>query len=321
MQLHNSESCGTVNKSLILIKMNKRIKLSKNGPEFSRIVSGFWKLGAGNAELSYSAREELIEKALEYGITTFDHADIYGNYSNEADFGEVLKKKPSLRSKMEIVTKCGIRMMSDKKPENIVPSYETSKKYILKSVENSLTNLNTDYIDLLLIHRPSPLMNPHEIAETFTELRNSGKVKYFGVSNFTPSQFEMLNSYFELVTNQVELSVMKREFFLDGTLDQCITKGFSPMAWSPMGGGTIFTETDNKNEQNVRKLAQTLGEKYNASLNQLLTAFLLKHPANIIPVLGTSKLERLKLGIEALDIELTTMDWFALWQAAGGEVP
>lgn len=301
--------------------MNKRIKLSKNGPEFSRIVSGFWKLGVGNAELNFSEREELIEKALEYGITTFDHADIYGNYSNEAEFGEVLKKKPSLRGKMEIVTKCGIRMMSDKKSEHIVPSYDTDKKHITNSVENSLRNLNTEYIDLLLIHRPSPLMNPHEIAEIFAELRQAGKVKYFGVSNFTPSQFEMLNSQFELVTNQIELSVMKRDFFLDGTLDQCITKSFSPMAWSPMGGGSIFSESNDVNVQNVQKLAQSLGEKYNASLDQLLTAFLLKHPANILPVLGSSKHKRLKLGVEALDIKLSTMDWFALWQAAGGNVP
>ena len=301
--------------------MEKRIKISKNGPEFSRIISGFWKLGAGNAELSFSDREKLIEEALECGITTFDHADIYGNYSIEAEFGEVLKKKSSLRNKMEIVTKCGIRMMSDKKPEHFVPSYDAGKEHIIKSVENSLRNLNTDYIDVLLIHRPSPLMNPHEIAETFTALRKSGKVKHFGVSNFSPSQFEMLNSQFELVTNQVELSVFKRDFFLDGTLDQCITKEFSPMAWSPMGGGTIFSESDRTDEQNVKKLAQELGKKYNADLDQLLTAFLLKHPANILPVLGTSKPERLKKGVEALDIELTTMDWFALWQAAGGEVP
>jgi predicted oxidoreductase len=301
--------------------MEKRIKLSKNGPEFSRIVSGFWKLGAGNAELNYNQREELIEKAIDYGITTFDHADIYGNYSNEAEFGEVLKQKPSLRQKMEIVTKCGIRMMSHKKPEHIVPSYDTSKAHILASVENSLRNLNTDCIDLLLIHRPNPLMNPHEISEAFMKLKQSGKVKFFGVSNFTPSQFEMLNSFTELVTNQVEISLLKRDFFLDGTLDQCITKSFSPMAWSPLGGGNLFRETDDINLLKIKELAFNLAKKYNLQLDHLLVAFLLKHPANIIPVLGSSKYDRLKIGVEALDIELSTMDWFALWQAAGGLVP
>jgi len=301
--------------------MEKRIKLSNNGPEFSRIVSGFWKLGAGNAELNYQQREELVEKAIDYGITTFDHADIYGNYSNEAEFGEVLKHKPFLRQKMEIVTKCGIRMMSHKKPEHFGPSYDTSKQHILNSVENSLRNLNTDYIDLLLIHRPSPLMNPHEIAEAFLQLKQTGKVKFFGVSNFTPSQFEMLNSFTELVTNQVEISLLKRDFFLNGSLDQCITKGFAPMAWSPLGGGSFFKETNDSNILKTKELAQHLSQKYNAKLDHLLIAFLLKHPANIIPVLGSSKPERLKIGMEAIDIELTTMDWFALWQAAGGLVP
>jgi predicted oxidoreductase len=301
--------------------MEKRIQISKNGPEFSRIVSGFWKLGKGNADLNLAQRHELIEKALEMGITTFDHADIYGNYSNEAAFGEVLKQKPSLRKQMEIVTKCGIRMMSDKKPEHFVPSYDTSYQHIIKSVENSLHNFNTEYIDLLLIHRPSPLMNPHEIAQAFQQLKQSGKVKYFGVSNFTVSQFEMLNNFTELVTNQVEISVLKRETFLDGTLDICQKHQISPMAWSPLAGGVFFKEDYDHNIFKIKKLANILSKKYETDLEQLLIAFLLKHPANILPVLGSSKPERLKKGIEALDIELTTMDWFALWQAAGGFVP
>ncbi len=183
----------------------ERKALHKNGPIFSRIIAGAWRWNLEEADV-----ENLIRKALDVGISTFDHADIYGDHGNEEIFGNVLRKNPSLRNKMELITKCGIKFPSERRPKSWIKHYDTSKKHILWSVNNSLKILNTDRIDLLLIHRPDPLLNPSEVAEAFTTLIETGKVLHVGVSNFTSTQFEMLQSFlpFPLVTNQIEMSVM-----------------------------------------------------------------------------------------------------------------
>lgn len=300
----------------------QRISISPEGPEFSRIALGMWRLNDWKMKTRELVR--FIQTALELGFTTFDHADIYGLYTVEELFGKALKEKPSLREKMQIVTKCGIKLVSENRPENTFHAYDTSRDHILKSVEASLKNLNTDYLDVLLIHRPDPLMNADEVAEAFLHLRKSGKVRHFGVSNFTPFQFDLLQSRldFPLVTNQVEVSVIKMDAMHDGTLDQCQQLQISPMAWSPLGGGNLFSGNGEK-EQRLRNELQKIGEETGgAAIDQLALAWLLKHPSKIIPVLGSGKLDRIRGAAGALELELSRDQWFRIWTAsAGQEVP
>jgi predicted oxidoreductase len=285
----------------------------------SRIVSGVMNWGVWGHNLSPKEMLKLMNESIDLGITSFDHADIYGHYTTEETFGKALKMQPSLRGKMQLITKCGIKLTTPNRPNNKIKSYELGASYIVKSVEQSLRNLNTDYIDLLLIHRPSPLMNPFEIAEAFDLLRNMGKVRHFGVSNFTPSQFEMLNWHFPLVTNQVEASVLHTAPFFDGTFDQCLKHNVRPMVWSPLAGGKVFGDNLEQQPQMVQNVAARLAEEYDCELDQILLAFLLKHPTKIYPVVGTAKVERLQNAVEALDISLTTEEWFELLEAARDE--
>lgn len=298
-----------------------RIKLSADGPEFSRLILGLWRLvdpPALNAQQTLT----LIKTSLEAGITTFDEADIYGNYSSEEMFGKALALEPSLRDKIEVVTKCGIKLISDKRPQHLLKHYDTSKEHILRSAEHSLKVMQTDHIDLLLIHRPDPLMDPDEIAEAFTTLKAQGKVLHFGVSNFTVRQFKLMQSRlpFPLVTNQIEISLLHQEPFLDGSIDYCLQHQLAPMAWSPFAGGRLF---ENKNaDQHVRlhNALRSVSQRHAyAAADQLALAWLYKHPAQIIPVIGTSKAERVKSAVEAEKIKLSREDWFELWTAARGE--
>lgn len=265
-----------------------------------------------------------IEDCLENKITTFDHADIYGDYTVEEEFGKALKEKFSLRSQMQLITKCGIRRLTPKRPENKIHSYDTSKEYIINAAEKSLKNFNTDFIDVLLIHRPDPLMHPHEIAEAFVQLKQQGKVLHFGVSNFTPPQMDMMMTAFEIELNQLEISVIKLDPFHDGSLDKCIQHKIRPMAWGPLGSGKLHIENDENEIRNRRILAvaKILAEKYMATEEQILLAFLFKHPSGIIPVMGTTKIERLKSAYNAASIILEREEWFLLWRASKGhEVP
>lgn len=301
-------------------QLSARVPLSAAGPTLSRTVAGVWKWGQWGWKLQAQETLSLIESCLEAGVSTFDHADIYGGYTSEGDFGKALALKPALRSQMEIVTKCGICMVSDQRPQYKHKSYDTSREHIIRSAENSLQALQTDYIDVLLIHRPSPLMDPAEIAEAFSTLRQQGKVRYFGVSNFSPSQFDMLSSFTELVTNQIQISVLHRSPMLDGSLDHSLAAGYRPMAWSPLGSGRIFTDLEAEDVQRVRAVAEDLRAKYGMpGLDQLLLAWLMRHPSGILPVLGTARAERVRDAVAAEQIELSRADWFRLWEAAAGE--
>ncbi|MEM7105862.1 MAG: aldo/keto reductase [Bacteroidota bacterium] len=305
------------------MKPSLKTRLSESGPEFSRIVAGVWKWGVWGWDLGTEKILELIEHAVDVGIDTFDHADIYGNFGDEARFGAALRMAPHLRDQIKLVTKCGIRMMSKNRPENKIKSYDTSRDYIVKSVENSLRALNTDHLDLLLIHRPDPLMSPYELAKTFDQLKQYGKVLHFGVSNFTRTQFDMLNSCFPLVTNQVQASPLHLEPFLDGTFDQCLKHDISPMIWSPFASGRLFKDAEpNTPARRVQETGHQLAEKYDVSVDQIYLAWLLMHPANLIPVLGTARPERLKVAANAVNLSLTREEWFEIWQASiGKEVP
>lgn len=185
----------------------QKTTLHVNGPELSRIIVGAWRWTNESA----ACIEKLINTSLDQGITTFDHADIYGNYSCEECFGNVLRTDASLRNKLQLITKFGIKLMSEKRPFHQIKHYDTSAEHIIWSVENSLKALGTDRVDVLLIHRPDPLLNPIEVAEAFSKLKQQGKVLHVGVSNFSSSQFEMLQSYLSvpLVTNQIELSCLE----------------------------------------------------------------------------------------------------------------
>ena len=279
---------------------------------------GTMRMGQWGSKMNASEIEKFIEGCIALDLIDFDHADIYGSYTTEADFGAVLKKRPDLRTQMRITTKCGIKMVSENRPEHQIKSYNLTKDHIKRSVENSLLALHTDHIDTLLLHRPDYLLDPHEIAAAFTELENEGKVKYFGVSNFSVSQFELLQEIFPLCTHQVEVSLLHREAFENGVLDQCQKWGITPTAWSPLGGGALLKSSEDQEMTEVQKKITTLCEKYDAQPDQVLLAWLRKHPAGIVPVLGTSKLSRIKNAKESLKIHLTHEEWYMLWQAATG---
>lgn len=274
------------------------------GPALSRIVAGAWRWN--NVDVT-----RLIETSLEAGITSFDHADIYGDYDNEKIFGDALKKVKVGRDAIQLITKCGIKLLSSKQPGTWVKHYDTSKEHILASVDTSLKSLRTDYLDLLLIHRPNPLMDPEEISEAFGLLKQNGKVLHFGVSNFTGTQFEMLQSYlpFPLVTNQVEMSLSKLDCLYDGTLDVLQKHRTSAMAWSPLGGGKLMLPN---------AALWSKKEKYNATETQLSLAWLMRHPSTIFPVIGTTQPERIIESAKAVDINLDRQDWFEMLKAATG---
>ncbi len=277
------------------------------------------KWGIWGARFNTGYYEKMIKECLSIGVTSFDHADIYGDYTTEAEFGEVLKNESSLRSKMQIITKCGIQKVSPNRPEHKIKSYDTSYDHIIQSVENSLNNLSTDYIDCLLIHRPDPLFNADEVAKAFTHLKEQGKVLHFGVSNFKRWHADLLNSRFTVEVNQVECSLLHLESFLDGTLEYCQQHHIKPMAWSPLGAGNLFAETDDERIQRISAVAGILTEKYNTSADAILYSWILTHPSGIHPVTGTTKTERIQSATEALKIKMEREDWFMLWRASTGK--
>lgn len=300
--------------------MVPKIALHADNPMVSRLILGVWRM----ASWQKSSQETLsfIQQCIDWGITTFDHADLYGDYTCEGLFGDALKLAPHLRSEIQIITKCGIKLISKNRPEHIIKHYDTSYQHILASVDHSLQQLHTDYLDVLLIHRPDPLLNADEVATAFSHLKQNGKVRNFGVSNFLPSQFELLASRldFPLVTNQVEISVVHLDAFLNGTLDQSQRLRVAPMAWSPLGGGRLFGESPQA--VRLQKALAAIGQLFNATPDQIALAWLLVHPACIAPILGTGNLERIKSAIKAEQISLTREQWFTIWTASTGvDVP
>lgn len=264
---------------------------------------GFW-----GKKMSTQEMISQMNHTLELGITTFDHADIYGDYTTESEFGEALLKTNIERESIQIISKCGIQNLGETR-NNGVKHYNYSKEYIIWSVEKSLTDLKTDYLDLLLLHRPSPLMNPNEIAAAVTYLKETGKILDFGVSNFTTSQMDLIRSKTGISVNQIEFSLTQHSAMHDGVLDYLFQNGIKAMSWSPLG--SVFSEESEVNSRILHKL-KSLSKKYKASTDQLLLAWILKHPANIHPVVGTTNIERLKKSVKAIDIELELEDWFEL---------
>lgn len=282
---------------------------------FSELIAGTMRWGVWGANHSVKEIQKLIDVCVEENITTFDHADIYGGHTTEELFGNAWKDMDLKRENLQFISKCGIVMNSDKKP-SALKYYNYNKDYILNCVDESLSNLKTDYLDTLLLHRPSPLMNPEVIAEAFTVLKDVGKVKEFGVSNFSVSQFELINQYVPLVTNQIEISVNEISSFENGILDQLMSKGLRPTAWSVMG--SYFSDQSDENIR-IKKVIVELCDKYNAEENQILLAFILKHPSKIIPVIGTSKAETIITLSQTLQIDLDLEDWFRILESIRGK--
>ena len=281
---------------------------------FSRIVAGTMSWGVWGNQLSKKEMITLMEHCIDNGITSFDHADIYGGYTTEAEFGKAFKDSGIARKDIQLISKCGIQYLT-KHRNNTVKHYDYSKDYIIWSVNESLKKLKTDYLDLLLLHRPSPLMHPETIADTITYLKKQGKIKAFGVSNFTTSQMALIASETEICVNQIEFSLTQHQAMFDGTLDTLMLKNMVPMAWSPLGN--VFRE-DTEQTRRIHKQLGRLLNAYNATEDQLLLAWLLKHPSNIHPVVGTTNKKRLTDSIKATSIDLQLEDWFKILVACQG---
>ncbi|RJX70967.1 aldo/keto reductase family oxidoreductase [Vibrio sinensis] len=298
--------------------MVSKVTIAQQGPDLSELVQGYWRLAEWN--MTPQQRLTFLKQHIDLGITTVDHADIYGNYECETLFGEGLKLDPSIRSQIEIVTKCDINLCTDKFPKRKVNYYDTSSAHIYESVNNSLSRLGVEQIDVLLIHRPDALMNADEVAEAFSELHKVGKVKHFGVSNFTPRQFDLLQSRVSkpLVTNQVEINPLNFDVVDDGTLDQLQMQRVRPMAWSCLGGGSIFsgaTEQAKRVRAELDLIRKEIGAK---TIDEVIYAWVRRLPSNPLPIIGSGQIKRVETAVNALSLELTREQWYRVWVASKG---
>lgn len=292
-----------------------RIQTRPGGLELSRVVAGMWRMAEWG--MSVEQRVAFIEQCVAMGVTSFDHADIYGGYSVEGLFGEALRARPSLRERIELVSKCGIKLISSKRPQHTVQHYDTTAAHIIGSAEESLRQLHTDRLDLLLIHRPDPLMDFDEIAEGFSRLRKAGKVLHFGVSNFSRHQFEALNRRIELATNQVEFSPLHTAPMFDETFDGLQDLRVAPMVWSPLGGGRLFTSTEPKAE-NLRLVIKDVADRMKVPFASVVFAWIMMLPSRPLPLTGTGRAEAIAVAVAGAGIVLARGDWFRILRAARG---
>jgi predicted oxidoreductase len=280
----------------------------------SRVIQGCMNWGQWGSKLTVDEMESLIHHNLEIGISSFDHADIYGDYTTEQEFGRAFSNSGINRESIQLISKCGIQYVG-KTRRNKVKHYQYDAEYIIYSAEKSIKDLKADYLDVFLLHRPSPLMHPDEISKAVEVLLNHGKIKYFGVSNFTNSQFELISNKSELYVNQIEFSLTHNNPLFDSSLDHMLTNKIMPMAWSPLGD--IF-KNDNSKNQRIHLVLDELAIKYKASKDQLLLSWILKHPSKIYPVIGTVKKKRIKASFESQKIELSEVDWFRMLEESLG---
>jgi predicted oxidoreductase len=301
--------------------MISRVQVCPNGPSFSQLSYGTWRILDDAATANAADVHRRFQLCLELGITTLDTAEIYGLYRVEEMVGAALRLDPTLRSKMEIVTKAGIYVPCEFHPERKTAFYNATADRLVRSAEKSLRLLGTDYLDCLLVHRPDWLTSVDETAEGLTALLKSGKVRSVGVSNYTPTQFSALSSRMAqpLVTNQVEINLFQMDALYDGTLDQAQELRYRPMAWSPLAGGRLMAQ-DNEAAARLRACAAGLSEKYaGATLDQLAYAWIMAHPSGPMPVIGTNQAERIRQTAQSAAIRLEREDWYALWTAAKGK--
>ncbi len=291
-----------------------KVQISPQGPMLSRFIQGYWRL----ADWGMSPRQRLsfIKAHLELGITTVDHAHVYGNPSCESLFGEALKLEPGLRDQLEIISKFGICVPGPA----TVAHYQTSRQAIIDSVKESLGRLGTDYLDVLLVHRPDFLMDADEVADTFTHLRQQGMVKHFGVSNFTVAQMSLLQSRLDqpLVTNQVELNPVNLDVLESGILEALQQARVRPMAWSCLAGGGIFSYASERMDR-LRATLNELREELGAeSIEQLIYAWVMKMPCQPLPILGTGNMARITTAVASQELTLTPEQWYRVWSSSRG---
>ena len=288
----------------------ERINLSST-LNISRMIYGMWRLHDDNQSLNHLNKK--INLCLDQGITTFDQAAVYGGYSSEALFGKAIKSNSSLRSQIEIISKCGIVNPSDRYPNASNSYYDTSKEHIFESVEFSLNNLGTDYLDLLLIHRQDPFLNHFETGEALDELIETGKVKEVGVSNFRPHDYSLLQSAMKnhLVTNQIEISLAATHGFTNGDIAYHQERSTNLMAWSPLGGGFLMTD-----EGILGKTLANIAEIQDVDKSAVATAWIMAHPARICPIIGTNNLDRISKIADAMKVKMDKELWFELYIAA-----
>ncbi len=284
----------------------------------SRIIQGFWRLHTWN--WTPETLHEFMLQAIALGVTTFDTAEIYGNYTAEAQLGAVLKLDPSLRSKIQIITKTGINKPNPDNPYAF-KHYETSYDKIIASCNASLKKLNTSYIDIYLIHREDPFFDHHGAARAFKQLKQEGKIKAYGVCNYDPVKFSAFHKVTDqaLVTNQIEVSPLMFEHFNSGMLDLLQSEGVHPMFWSPLAGGSIFT-SDEPSIVNLRMVLTKIALKHQVDLDTIVFAWLLMHPVQGLAISGSQKIERLKNAIAGLSVKLTLEEWYEIYLASGQQV-
>lgn len=299
-----------------------RRRIAPHGTEFSRLVYGTWRIldDEDAANRTPQALLSRFKACADMGITTLDTAEIYGGYHVEEAVGGALKLAPAFRSKIEIVTKCGIYIPCEFHPERKVAFYNVTAERIIKSAEKSLRLMGIDHIDLLLVHRPDWLTSADETAAGLNKLLKDGKIRSAGVSNYNVHQFELLNSRMDqpLVTNQVEFSLLHTEPIDDGVFDQCQRHRILPMAWSPLAKGALMAKDDPAAKRLHEKAAELSAKYGGATLDQLAYAWIMAHPSCPLPIIGTNKLERIKAVAKAAEIKMEREDWYVLWSAAKG---
>ncbi|MES2264123.1 MAG: aldo/keto reductase [Pseudomonadota bacterium] len=291
------------------------VPTSAAGLRLSRIVAGMWRMGEWG--MNPQQRLAFIEQCVALGVSSFDHADIYGDYGVETLFGEALALKPSLRTQIQLISKCGIKLLSASSPERTIQHYDTTAQHITASVEQSLRRLGTDYLDLLLIHRPDPLMDFDQIAATFTQLREEGKVRHFGVSNFSRHQFDCLHRRIPLVTNQVEFSPLHVAPMFDETFDGLQDAGVAPMIWSPLGGGRLFDQHD-AGSAPLRAAIQAVADQLECPFASVVFAWIMQLPCRPLPLTGSGRIEAIEDAVRATALTLSREQWFTILRAARG---
>lgn len=293
------------------IKLNSEVSLSA-------ITQGMWRLTSWN--LSTDELVQFMNNCIELGVTSFDTAELYGDYHCEEEMGKAIKANPKLRSKIQIITKTGINKPKENNSYTMA-HYETRYEKIMSSCQKSLENLNTDYINLFLIHREDPMLDIQEVAKAFKELLEKGMVKAVGVSNFNPRQFSALQKACGgvLVCNQIEVSPLQFEHFNNDNMFYLQEEGVHPMYWSPLAGGQIFT-SDSKEASSLRNVLEELAKKYQCEVDTLVYAWLLKHPVNGIAISGSSKIDRLKNAIKGSELELEHEDWYRIYTASHQQI-
>lgn len=300
----------------------KTFTLGKSGLNSSRLVYGCMRIAGDGSAADREKGKAAIRAAIAAGYNHFDHADIYGGGACESLFGEVLQESPRLRDQLLITGKCGIRLADDPLP-GAPKRYDFSRRYILDSIDGSLQRLGIECLDLFLLHRPDFLFDPKAVGATFRELREAGKVRHFGVSNFNPHKLEMLQAFCDepLHANQVQINIDHLESLHDGTLDQCQRLAITPMAWCPLGGVAYPAWDGNLSEEQTRRVQSELqlqGEKYGAEPWVVVLAWLLRHPAGIAPIIGSTRPDRIAAATQALHIEYSTEDWYRLLEVRNG---